>query len=337
MKKIIIFILFCVLPINAQKMISVDSVLILIKNKHVFEVSDRLYIGTKDKETLYNNPEFKKFILSGLDQNAYFEYCMKRQDDEFKELMKKEDFSKDRLKSYLNGVKKGKTFDSIITIPQLFEKYKDTIIEMRSMLNRKGKNIEQYYPSVNMFIYFPYPEAHKMIKEWWLREPDYSAVTINWTKVHFFDTLLFMNDPDAQQLFTEKIDEFVKTNGKSSSFPEISGKLNSLNNSFSVKIVFKVLGIKGNYVRMSHGDKGSPFNCEVLDDLVSFMSYKGIDVLKNPLSLKDVYNENDEMTNCNFQMKNLSKIKESSEKLIIKLDKEQEYWMKNMPFYKKKD
>jgi hypothetical protein len=202
--------LFCIPEAKAQKYTSIDSVLILLKNRPLFEVLDRVEIKEEDREKLYNNFEFKNFLLKTLDQNLYFEYHMKETDTLFINEMKNAEYAKSGVKSYLNGIKKGKMFDSIVAYPELLKKYKDTLFSLDYKLNREGKDPKNYYPLTGWVRYFPYPEAHKIIKEWWLKEQDPSDGTINWTKERFFDTLLFINDPDAQEILTKKIDEFIK-------------------------------------------------------------------------------------------------------------------------------
>lgn len=325
--------LFYGTQINAQKYTSVDSVLILIKNRPIFEALDGIEIKDGDYETLYNNHQFKNLLLKTLDQNTYFEYNMKKTDTLFINEMKNIEYAKNGLKSYLNGLRKGKMFDSIVANPELFKKYKDTLFSLDYKLNRKGKNPKEYYPTTGWFRTFPYPEAHKIIKEWWLKEQDPSDGSINWTKEGFYDTLLFMNDPDAQELLTKKINEFIKTNGESENPTKIYNLL-KMNNSYSLKQLIRLLTVTTDFERMS---SVIPFNCQVIYDLVGTLRGNGYEFPEGTTEIDvRIGTKNTPLPYCENRFKNLPLIKKYAEEYSIKLDKKQEYWMKNMPFNKKK-
>jgi hypothetical protein len=326
----IALLLLCISGAKAQKYTSIDSVLLLIKNKPLFEALDRVEIKEEDREKLYYNLEFKNFLLKRLDQNLYFEYCIDKQIKEFKDLMKDKVFSDDELKSYLNGQKRGKQYDSIRKNTLVYKKYKDSIISDRIKLYRKGEDPKKYYPSTRWFMDFPYAEAHKIIKEWWIQEPDNGAVTINWTKKGFFDTLLLMNDPDAQELFSKKIDEFITTNGKSQHPAEIQSPLNN-QNSYSLKQMFRLLTVTVDNRAFSDSPE-TPFNCSMMSMIIGTLEHEGGYKFPN-ISDEDYGSKKD----CEDKFKFLPLAKKYSKEYYIKLNKEQEYWMKDMPFYKKKD
>lgn len=336
MKNIIIAIalfLLCISKANSQEYTSIDSVLLLIKTKPLFKALDGVHIKEEDHEKLYNSFEFKNFLLKRLDQNAYFEYHMKEIDTLFINEMKNVEYAKSGVKSYLNGIKKEKMFDSIVANPELFKKYKDTLFSLDYKLNREGKDPKKYYPPTGWVRYFPYPEAHKIIKEWWLKEQDPSDGTINWTKEGFFDTLLFMNDPDAQELLIKKIDEFIKTNGES----EIPSKIYNLlkiNNSYSLKQLLRLLTVTTDFERMS---SVIPFNCQVIYDLVGTLRGDGYKFPEGTTEIDvRIGKKNTHLPYCENRFNNLSLIKKYLEEYSIKLDKKQEYWMKNMSFNNKK-
>lgn len=303
----------------------------LQKAPYVYGIPTSISFENKDwrknfKEITYDK-KIKQKLLTIFDQKKYFEYYIAKRVEEFKDLMKNETFSDDELKSYLNGQNRNKQYDSIKQNIILYEKYKDSIVMDRIKLYKKDQKSEDYYPDggdIKMVSYAHYPEAYLVTKKWWIR----AGKNTNYGDM-LFESLLEYNDPEAQNLLTKKIDEFVKSNGKSER-PVAIHSLLSTRNSYSLNQLFRLLVVTIDNPGFP-GENATPFNCDMINSIISILEYDGgYKFTDLPSEKKD---EKKRSVNCENQFENLLLAKEFAKDYSLKLDKEQEYWMKNMPFF----
>lgn len=190
----------------------------------------------------------------------------------------------------------------------------------------KGEDPEKHYPpggQIGSIAAAHYSEAYIITKQWWVkqgRSTDYGN--------SLFGSLLQYNDPEAQELLTKKINDFINTNGKSERPVAIQGLL-STRNSFALKQMFRLLTVTIHNPGFP-GEPGTPFNCDMMSLIISRLENEG--GYKFPERSVEEYGSK---RDCENKFKSLPLAKKHAEEFYVKLDKEQEYWMKEMPFYKK--
>ena len=172
---------------------------------------------------------------------------------------------------------------------------------------------------LNFILFSAYPESYEYIKQCW-EKTGKGAGRNN----EYFIPLLRMGDPDAWKLFDNKIEQFVNTNGESTDMGEIDYILRQLRDSYSTAKILELLKVDKNYIRMSDGDPGEPFNCILLNFLVNDIFRDAINI-GSSVKRSSGYDE---------LMKHIPEIKVAAKKLIAKYKADEYYWMKNMPFYK---
>ena len=244
-----------------------------------------------------------------------------------------------KLNTYLLQKKRSKQFDSIIKSPKLTSKFKDSIILERMLLDRKNEKIENYYPPTTLLAKLKYPEVYLSIKKW----------SLNNLTSNFYNDLLSFNDPETQLIYDKRVKDFVKSKGKSEEYT-ITKEIREIGTSCTYKKAIELLSVdkvmtlldahvfdnKGNII----GDDSyyAPFNAYLIKDLLlnSFRRY-GIKLNENFEKQEVILKlSKDENKLFKFYQKNILEIKRATIELIKIKQKEEEYWMVNMPFYKKK-
>ncbi len=319
MKKLILFLVLAsnIIYAKGQEIISNDSLLKLFQTMKPFEVLDNLQFTWYDFKSCYYDTLLKPYLMKWLDRKEYYEHVL---DQEKKVITNRPDLIKDEIIYMLNKRNRKNALDSILSNPVLYNQYRDSAISVYLGRYIEGYKGEHKVPGRAIMIhsYLAYPESYTLIKQWW----DESGRPTE--RNEYFIPLVRMGDPDARELYDNRIKQFVKTNGEVPDVTEIASELMELRNSYSKMKMIEVLTVDKNYVRLSEGDPGVPFNCEVVKYLLGGFSDKGIEIAP-PVK---------ENAPCKEQLKHLPEIKAAAQKLIEKYKAEEYYWMKNMPFYK---
>lgn len=321
MKSLIIILWITILTDNIsyaqeRKIITNDSLLRMFQVMKPFEVLNKIGFGNMNFKAFYYDTVLKTHLIKWLDRHEYFEYVL---DKEKETISNRPDLIKDEILYMLNKKGRGKALDSIITNPMLYAQYRDSAISVyvnRYIESYKGEH-EVPDKAITLHSYLAYPEGYAIIKKLW----DESGRPTE--RNEYFIPLVRMGDPDARELYDNRIKQLVKTYGGIPGIVYIDGELNELRNSYSVSKFIELLKVNTHYVAMSDGDPGMPYNCYVINYLLGGILTYSIDIGKVKTS-----------DPCDVQKKHLPEIKAAAKKLIEKYKAEELYWMKNMPFYK---
>lgn len=318
MKKVLIIFWFLILANNinnaqGQEIISSDSLLKLFQTMTPFEVLDKVQFTWFDFKSCYNNSLLKPYLMKWLDRKEYFEYVL---DKERRTITNSPDLIKDEITYMLNKRNQKNALDSILNNPILYNQYRDSAISVylgRYIEYFKG---EHKVPDQAIIIhsYLAYPESYNIIKHWWVESGRPTE------RNEYFIPLVRMGDPEARELYDNRIKQCVKTNGETPSIMIIDGELRELWDSYSVAKMIELLKVDMIYNPLE--DNPQPYNCWVLSYLLNDFEAHSIDVGKVKTS-----------DPCDVQKKHLPEIKVAAQKLIEKYKAEEYYWMKNMPFY----
>lgn len=301
-----------------EKVVSNDSLFKMFQTMKPFEVFYKVEFKWFDFKACYNDTLLKPYLMKWLDRDEYFQYTI---EVEKQNLSNRPDWIKDKIGYQLNKQGKIKILDSILMNPQLYALYHDSVmtISTKEYIEQNKGKISVPSQAIVLHSFFAYPESYTIIKQWWEESGRQTE------RGRLFFALVRMGDPDARKLFDEKIKYFVKSNGESSDLPEIYGELIQYNSYCRMKML-EVLNVDVNYIRLSEGDSGTPFNCEVIRFLIA-------ELLKKDIKLSPSLQQS---KTCKEQRRHLFEIKSATKKLMKKYEAEEYYWMKNMPFYKGK-
>lgn len=323
-KNIIIISILCLFSINVKsqkKHINNDTLYAWFKQMSPFEIFEKLRQNiscTIDYKAITEDTTLKPYILKWVDRKEYYIYEYNKKNENLKNL--KDDIKDIYVKSYLYSKKyKEKElnyiFDSIKKIPELYEKYKDTafIFELNSY--EKGYPNKEY--NIPSEIYskvsnIKYPELYLAFKKQWeFRNKCFECSE--------FYNLLNYCDSQAMHLSDSLIDIIVKTNGETSFF-----RLLFLypQNWYYYTTVLKLLSVdKKVYIT---GDERANYNIQLYKDLL--YDYQIMKYIDEKTKIKKV-NYKDE------KLKIQPEVIEAVKKAIEEMKKEDEKWMKNMPYY----
>ncbi len=328
MKRIIFSIYLCGFLVSstcAQRKIEyipADTLLQWFKTYSPLEVLDKISDSRKemDYKTYYHISELKPYFLKWLDRDLYYEDRLKeiQQDTMFKN----EDdsiYMNNKIKAYLIYKKSRLSLDSVLNTPLLYISYKDSIVD--EIVKRKVARYEKKgkpFPS-NSAIYhharLKYPESYNLIYQFWKETGGGGE------KNDYFSALIRMGDPEARKIYDDFIQEIVKKNGETNT---LSFSLSSGGSSYYVAKQIELLSVNKKLSPFSD-ETFIPFNCEVIKELVSDFFYYKIKV-DTVIKYRDP---------CDKHFEHLEEVKEAAQRLIKYYEKEEYYWMKNMPFYKK--
>jgi hypothetical protein len=320
--------------------LSRDSILHLFQKLPPLDVQE-IILNTNyqylDFKSLYSDQELKKYFLKCLDQQTYFESQINNEIINYKETIKNPERLKSEIRSYLNEKKRTNQIDSILNSPQLLSKFKDSIIANEIIFKKKVRNFKDYFPPTNFLVLLKYPEVYTTIKKWSTQN----------TNQDFFIDLLSFNDPDAQKSYDAKVKEFIKSNGESENFAKINLPINVIGTSFTYKKAIDLLKISKQIEPMSthvqtsdssiNSNEYTTFNCYLSKVLIRKIIRSKVKLEDSFLKKIAVINESvDDNNICKFCAENIVNIRKATNLLVIEVQKDEEYWMKNMPFYKKK-
>ncbi|QKG81015.1 hypothetical protein [Tenuifilum thalassicum] len=322
MKKILI--IFSVLVSStiyaqSQEIISNDSLLKLFQVMKPFEVFEKIRFSWFDFKSCYIDSLLKPYLMKWLDRKEYFNYVLEQ---EKKTISNRPDWIKDEIIYMLNKQNRREALDSILNDSVLYSQYRDSAISVYISRYFESYKGEHKVPDRAIMIhsYLAYPESYAIIKQWWVESGKPTE------RNEYFIPLVRMGDPEAQELYDNRIKQFVKTNGEIPDLSTVYGELTELNNSYSIMKMIEILSVDKNYIRLSEGDPGIPFNCEIVMYLLGIFTYY-FDIATTVPVKQDMP--------CKKNLKHLPEIKAAAKKLIEKYKAEEYYWMKNMPFYKK--
>lgn len=301
--------------VQAQKTISSDSLLKMFQTMKPFEVFEKVQFSWFDFKSCYYDAPLKPYLMKWLDKHEYFEYVL---DKEKETITNRPDLVKDEILYMLNKQGRKNALDSILTNPELYALYRDSAIAVyvnRYIENYKG---EHNVPDMAIVLhsYFAYPESYPILKKWW----EESGRTINRS---LFLSLVRIGDPDAREIYDNRVKQLVKTNGETPGIMIIDGELYELKGSYSVSKMIELLKVDMVYNPLE--DSPKPYKCWVIEYLLN-------DLAAHHLDLKAKASDP-----CKVQKKHLSEIKTSTQKLIDIYKADEYYWMKNMPFYKEEN
>jgi hypothetical protein len=319
--------------------LSRDSILHLFQKLPPLDVQE-IIMNTNyqylDFKSLYFDKELKRYFLECLDQKTYFESEINKEIINYKEIIKNPERLKSEIRSYLNEKKRTSQIDSILNSPQLLLKFEDTIIANEILFKKKVRNFKNYFPPTQLLVLLKYPEVYTTIKKWSMQD----------TKQDFFNQLLSFNDPDAQKIYNTRVKEFIRSNGESENFAKINLPINVVGTSFTYKKAIDLLNINkqiepmATHIQTNEGSVKSneyiTYNCYLAKILARKIVYKKIKLeglfLKKMAVIDDSLDDN---RICNFYVENIIAIKKATNILVSEVEKDEEYWMINMPFYKK--
>jgi hypothetical protein len=328
---------------NAQneKTITKDSILYYFKMYNPFDALEKIrrtdYNGhIINYDALRSDKELKAYFLKCLNQKEYFEYYMKKEDSAFiKHMNENFESLKGEIRYYFNKRKRSKEIDSIIKSPQLIEKYKDSVISDRKALYRNGKDIESYYPNMELLIRFHYPEVYSFIKNIYnkyYREYDRQRNNTPYDYSPFFYDLLRFNDPEIQQEYDSKLQYKLEKGYLDIRF----GIVFSVETAYALNVVKDYLLIDEEVTVQSDGLK-YPYNCQLAEYLISTFRDEKIEMSAAFKKEYDEIENNPEKSfidKCPVFKKYNSEILTHVEEVIKIRTKREEVWMKDMPFYK---
>ena len=336
-KRIIQFIVLFVIisNIQAQRLdITIDSLRFRFQNEKPYDVYDYYRKGTsefsKDNyKSLYYDTEMKNYFLKWLNQDQIIDY------------------ERDRHKKYLNGFdEESKTSfiesyisrvfklnpDSIKADTNLWKLYADSAISSHAekqkmrLLQKKEESKRDVLPDylvMNCHAKIAYPEAYKIIKDWWYQYDKPTATDYGYFD-DLFISLLLMNDPEAQSEFDKIVKRYVQTNG--TAYKEDYGlgfirSLRAVKNAYGLRKMIELLPVRVEVIGLSsmEGTSYDPLDYRMYGLLnYVFMSH-GI----NTLGLFD---------DLDTMRKNSEEIVRLANQLIKELEEDEKYWMENMPF-----
>lgn len=338
-KKIIhIMILFFIVAntcIHAQRYtITIDSLRTHFRTEKPYVVLDyykkRTSWFSKDNyKPLYYDLEMKNFLLQWLDQNQIIDY----ETNVFRKYL--EGFSNDNKNSLVKDFIERDfrlNADSIRADSTLWKIYTDSVISLRvekhkiDLLRRKEEEKRDILPdwsAMYLLSKVAYPESYKIMKDWWCQ---YDKQVVRNT-AHFDNLLillLLMNDPEAQLEFDKIIKKYIRTNGKIYEEDFGIALINCfqiVNNAYGISKMLELLSIETLVPGLTgrDGTYYDPLNYRIYDLLNSvFIVHK--------IETKGLFDSLDTMR------KNKNEIIQLANRLIEKLEKEEQYWMVNMPF-----
>lgn len=308
-----------------------NTILYYFKKFQPFEAQEKIRsainVYNLDYKTLRKNKEIKSYLLKCLDQKLYFETLIKNDINDFLTYLDDPNNFKEELIVYLYETKKNKEIDSILKLPDLKLKYKDSIISKREILYRKGKDFHNYYPPIKILVLMRYPEVYDTVKKWSKQsETNY-----------FLGDLLYFNDPDAKKEYDKIMEDVLKDTPAN-----FGGYIFNIETAYTFKAAYKLLEIDKTVEFVSRGqyeigDIGGSYNCVFVNNLIEIFERYNINISNEILTKKKQYwsNSKSKIDICALYKKFRPEIKIHIGEVIKIREKEEEDWMIDMPFYKR--
>ncbi|OWP74100.1 hypothetical protein BWK62_15050 [Flavobacterium oreochromis] len=330
---------------NSQqvKFLTRDTILTIFqKSNNIFEAIDEIKntisyeAGYLDYKSLYFDNEIKSYFLKSLDRNFRCKYELELENKKYIKLLDNKKRLEYEIESYLIGKKRRKQIDSVLKSEKLISKFKDSIIVDRISLYKSERNCKGAIPNLDLLTKLKYPEVYDSIKKWSRELPERN----------FTEELLAFNDPDTQKQYDLKVKQYVQTNGKYESFRYYENKIKEVNTAFVFSKINNLLSINNPEVVMyEHVIKTDGTSYSIgIETSPNFDFTEKVFVLANRYEIpcvliKEEFNKvrksNDTKAKDKFVKTNIESIKNIVKECCIKMNKDEEYWMVNMPFYKK--
>jgi hypothetical protein len=321
--KVVVFLilLFGQYKLYAQKdvsaKISPDSILSLFKTKSAIEVMYMDFEFNKlDFKAYHKDLRLKPYFMTWLNPDSIMEYRIK--EDLSNLIIRNKDYWDSDIRGFIKKKKRDITLDSILKNPKLYNLYKDSVISAYQngiRKNYKKRGFKIIPGKVFVFHSFlHYPESYTIIKNFWIKEGKK-------TKGYLFWALLVMEDPEAEELYTKRIDNYI--NNKDYEFiRDFLIENTYFLNSFSYKQWFKLLAINKKIDPFGHGNKENMryFYCDDLRALVHDLYQFGEDIPPNK--------------SCDYYAAMKEEIIKKSERYLKYLDEQNQYWKKNMKYFR---
>ncbi|MFK7061585.1 hypothetical protein V3Q90_15835 [Flavobacterium oreochromis] len=337
--------------INAQfKKLHRDSIVYYFKNNEPIiaskKINEKLLKGyIIDYKSLYNDNEIKRYFLECLNRKRCGELEINEYITEYRKNNLDIDYFKYSLKSYINDTKRKINIDSIFASKSLIDIYRDTIINHRYEFLKKDlkTSYKGCIPNLNTLVKLKYREVYDTIKKW----------NIDNSSLDLFDELLKFNDPDAVKIFDKKVENYVKSNGEKDHYANLKKSrydsfIRESNTSFTFSKLTELIKIHKTNVyfyghiiskdgNMQSEDSYMNENFYLLDRTGFFdlilkyeLPYHGLIKARRNIEINDLQKEK------KFMKDNYKEIIKAILDISNKMKEEEEYWMVNMPFYKKK-
>jgi hypothetical protein len=319
-----------------------NSILKLFKTFEPLKAQDSI-LNTNyynlDYKALYYDLELKSYFLKCLDQKAFFEIKMNEEIESYKKIISNPVRLNDEIKSYLYERKRDKQIDSILKDQQLIKKLKDSVIANEILFKKKVRNFKNYLPPINLLVKLKYLEVYKTIKQW----------SIENSQHNFFKEKLSFNDPESQIEFDKRVTNYVNANGKNESYRYFLDVIREINTAYGYSKLLDLVAVNKVEITMQapvFNVDGVVVDTDNSESPVNFLLLGSVNLLhwvnyyKLPYENLIIQNElllgSDTRKQNEFIEKNLPEIKKALLDIVKIKAKEEEYWMKNMPFYKKK-
>ena len=217
-------------------------------------------------------------------------------------------------------------FDSIYSNPELYESYYELAIDAavdsyrEDILKRKDELLPEY-EVLYLHSKIVYPEAYKIIKQWWY-------LNNKSEKSPLFRYLLMMNDPEVQYIFDKIVEDAIKNNGESILGINFISNIQQIANAYAVKKLLEILPVTKEILAFSDGTLVplDSFTFNALLELLEKNAIEGNFIPYGQLTGMSTIKE------LKYLRDHKESIVEAAHQLIQKLEAEERYWMENMPF-----
>ena len=339
MQKIIfLLILLCAQRVYGQSerpkdwTLSRDLILYYFQNYPPFEASQIVQgyaRGSFDYKSMYDDKELKPYLLKLTSRKEYCEYKLKMDVLDYLRIIEDKERLKSDIRSFFYGKKiSKKVVDSLVQIPAIVLQYRDSVILEHKARNRKNSNFLRDFPDVYFISKFKYREVYDSIKAW----------SNEREKGKYFRELFEYNDPDMVKKVNELMFSLLedKTTNEENKF--LLNMLSKTSNAY--KIISQVLHKRTKVEEILCTESYYyHFNLELVNNLYSeFLKYK-ITPFNGFFEDYDKKRESYHLDNKVFESfiwDNIPALKKVTLELANQLEKEEEYWMKDMPFYRKR-
>lgn len=342
----LIFILCTCYKMNAQqiKYVSRDTLLYIFKTNNIYDAIDNIRNvisyerGSLDYKNIYFDKELKEYFLKSLDRNSRCQYKTENEIKKYRKLLNGEEFLKSEIRGYLYERKRGKQIDSILKSETLIKKFKDSVLEQEIYLEKKRNNYKNAIPNLHLITKIKYLEAYDSIKKWNKELPEWN----------FTEELLAFNDPESKREFDKRVANYVKNNGTNESYRYFLDVIREINTAYGYSKLLDLIAVNKVEITMQapvFNVDGVVVDTDNSESPVSFLLLGSVNLLhwvnhyKLPYENLIIQNElllgSDVKKQDEFIKKNLPEIKKALLDIVKIKEKEEEYWMKNMPYYKK--
>lgn len=273
-------------------------------------------------KSIFEDTLLKPKILKWFDEHEYYLYEFEQRK---KWLQSRPDMIDDNIRYILqkrcNESQKKIYFmlDTLKNNIQLYQQYKDSALINALEQFKNNRQDEKINPPGEAYLFLAlvkYPESYLVIKKQWIE----SEKCINCI---YFKGLLLLDDPEAGAKLDSIIYKDVESKVKTANMLFRLSQFIFFDNAFFVSNMQKLLSIDFEVVLMD-GDLPKPYNCFIMDRLISSMIYDyKIDIDKHILE-----------SSCDDKLNlYMPQIIAASQKLKEKYEENNRYWKKNIPYY----